>query len=110
MKTATALCIVLAGAAFVALRPAAACPNVAEIGPTASVAAATASAQPASRYPIPGFDQMLAAREPAPSAHVSTAHRDVLLPYFQAMLWSKPVADRTPPVAHAQVARTGVTQ
>lgn len=109
MKTTTTLCIALAGAAFVLLRPAAACPNLAEIGPGPLLAAASAaSAYPASAYPVPGFDQMLAAHEPAPPAVASTAHRDVLLPYFQAMLWLTPAADRPEPamrLAHTGVAR-----
>lgn len=104
MKTTTALSLVLAGAAFVLLRPAAACPDLAEVDRAAPIAAS--AADPA--YPIAGFEQMLAAREPSAPITASTAHRDELLPYFQAMLWRAPGTERREPatrIAHMEVAR-----
>lgn len=104
MKTTTALSLVLAGAAFVLLRPATACPNLAEVDRPATTTASAA----APAYPIAGFEQMLAAREPSAPTTASTAHRDVLLPYVQAMLWHAPGTERREPatrVAHMGVAR-----
>lgn len=110
MKTTTALSLVLAGAAFVLLRPAAACPNIAEVDRASTPAASVA----APVYPVAGFEQMLAARAPAARADVATAQQDVLLPYFQAMLWSTPASARREASARieptARIAPTEVVQ
>lgn len=92
MKPTTALSLALAATALVLLRPAAACPNLAELDRASTSAASVA----APAYPIAGFEQMLAARTPEaravePPARAD-ARADVLLPYFQAMLWSAPAS------------------
>ena len=98
MRKLAALFIAVAGAASMLPTPADACPAAACPAPaTIDRAAATAP-----RWPIPGFDQMLTAREPAqraaqravlPAAQPA-AQPDVLLPFFQATLWSAPARER----------------
>ena len=89
MKT-TALSAALALAALLALRPAAAAPDLP--GAQADAAARLAASQPES--PMAAFERMLAARVPTASAARAPAQVDPLLPAFQLALWSKPAERR----------------
>lgn len=90
MRKLAALFIAVAGAASMLPTPAAACPAAACPAPAAIDRAAATTP----RWPIPGFDQMLTAREPAQRAVLPAAQPDVLLPFFQAALWSAPAPER----------------
>jgi hypothetical protein len=96
MKT-TALPAALALAALLALRPAAAAPDL----PGAQADAADRPAASQSESPMAAFERMLAPRMPTAGAARAPAQVDPLLPAFHLALWSKP-ADRR----HASAART----